>query len=65
MKMFDKSYFLLSVWLHHSSVWFDFTVQFKVEESVEQSFGYYSGDDGSVDLQVSTIYESPQEIHQS
>lgn len=31
-------------------------MQFKVEESVEQSFGYYSGDDGSVDFQASGPY---------
>ena len=38
--------------LMHASMWFDFSLQSKVEESVEQSFGYYSGNDGSVDLQV-------------
>ena len=55
IEMFDKIYFLLFLFLHISSIWFDFTVQFKVEESVDQSFGYYSGDDGSVDFQVILI----------
>lgn len=43
----------------HTSIRFDFSLQSKVEESVEQSFGYYSGNDGSTDLQVVILCGNP------